>query len=121
MPVLPLLQCTDTELFYPAEESGDDQSAVQAKGDYIFIGNSRGVARRCVIWSAQNQLPLKIWGSGWKAMLGQNKGMVQDTSIENSQIPDLYRSAKATVNDHWKMESHGLRFRRRKIQIYEDS
>ena len=101
-PVLPLLQCTDTELFYPAEESGDDQSAVQAKGDYIFIGNSRGVARRCVIWSAQNQLPLKIWGSGWKAMLGQNKGMVQDTSIENSQIPDLYRSAKATLNDHWK-------------------
>lgn len=102
VPVLPLLQCTDTELFYPAEESGDDQSAVQAKGDYIFIGNSRGVARRCVIWSAQNQLPLKIWGSGWKAMLGQNKGMVQDTSIENSQIPDLYRSAKATLNDHWK-------------------
>ena len=100
--VLPLLQCTDTELFYPAEESGDDQSAVQAKGDYIFIGNSRGVARRCVIWSAQNQLPLKIWGSGWKAMLGQNKVMVQDTSIENSQIPDLYRSAKATLNDHWK-------------------
>ena len=35
-------------------------------------------------------------------MLGQNKGMVQDTSIENSQIPDLYRSAKATLNDHWK-------------------
>ena len=102
VPVLPLLQCTDTELFYPAEESGDIQSAVQAKGDYIFIGNSRGVARRCVIWSAQNQLPLKIWGSGWKAMLGQNKGMVQDTSIENSQIPDLYRSAKATLNDHWK-------------------
>lgn len=102
VPVLPLLQCTDTELFYPAEKSGDDQSAVQAKGDYIFIGNSRGVARRCVIWSAQNQLPLKIWGSGWKAMLGQNKGMVQDTSIENSQIPDLYRSAKATLNDHWK-------------------
>ena len=84
------------------QPSGDDQSAVQGKGDYIFIGNSRGVARRCVIWSAQNQLPLKIWGSGWKAMLGQNKGMVQDTSIENSQIPDLYRSAKATLNDHWK-------------------
>lgn len=99
VPVLPLLQCTDTELFYPAEAAADSQ---RGKGDYIFIGNSRGVARRCVIWSAQDQLPLKIWGSGWKAMLGQNKGMVQDTSIENSQIPDLYRSAKATLNDHWK-------------------
>ena len=97
VPVLPLLQCTDTELFYPV--SGETETS---RSDYVFIGNSRGVARRCVLWAAQDKLPLKIWGSGWIMMLGENKTMVQDTSIENSRIPDIYRSAKATLNDHWK-------------------
>ena len=68
VPVYPLLQCTDTELFYP------DQEAECSRGkDYLFIGNSRGVARPCVLWAAQNKLPLKIWGAGWKAMLGPDK------------------------------------------------
>lgn len=97
VPVLPLRQCTDTELFYPAQEPQE-----QKEYDYIFIGNTRGVARNCVIWAAQEKLPLKIWGGGWGRILTDHKDMVQATSIENSQIPDLYRSAKATLNDHWK-------------------
>ena len=97
IPVVPLLQCTDTELFYP------DPEAEKARGkDYLFIGNSRNVARPCVLWAAKKKLPLKIWGAGWKAMLGPDKNMVQDVFIENSQIPSLYRSARVTLNDHWK-------------------
>ena len=45
------------------------------------------MARPCVLWAAQDKLPLKIWGAGWKAMLGPDKIMVQDVFIENSQIP----------------------------------
>ena len=97
VPVVPLLQCTDTELFYP------DQEAEKHRGkDYLFIGNSRNVARPCVLWAAKHKLPLKIWGAGWKAMLGPDKTMVQDVFIENSDIPALYRSARVTLNDHWK-------------------
>ena len=97
VPVVPLLQCTDTELFYP------DQEAEKHRGkDYLFIGNSRNVARPCVLWAAKDKLPLKIWGAGWKAMLGTDKTMVQDVFIENSDIPALYRSARVTLNDHWK-------------------
>ena len=97
VPVVPLLQCTDTELFYP------DQEAEKHRGkDYLFIGNSRNVARPCVLWAAKDKLPLKIWGAGWKAMLGTDKTMVQDVFIENSDIPALYRSAWVTLNDHWK-------------------
>ena len=97
VPVVPLLQCTDTELFYP------DQEAEKHRGkDYLFIGNSRNVARPCVLWAAKDKLPLKIWGAGWKAMLGPDKTMVQDVFIENSDIPALYRSAWVTLNDHWK-------------------
>ena len=97
IPVYPLLQCTDTELFYP-----DKEAEVNRGKDYLFIGNSRGVARPCVLWAAKDKLPLKIWGAGWKAMLGPDKSMVQDVFIENSEIPALYRSAKVTLNDHWK-------------------
>ena len=97
VPVVPLLQCTDTELFYP------DQEAEKHRGkDYLFIGNSRNVARPCVLWAAKDKLPLKIWGAGWKAMLGPDKTMVQDVFIKNSDIPALYRSARVTLNDHWK-------------------
>lgn len=97
IPVYPLLQCTDTELFYP-----DPAAEKNRGGDYLFIGNSRGVARPCVLWAAREKLPLKIWGAGWKAMLGPDKTMVQEVFIENSQIPALYRSARVTLNDHWK-------------------
>ena len=97
IPVYPLLQCTDTELFYPDTEAEKNRG-----GDYLFIGNSRGVARPCVLWAAREKLPLKIWGAGWKAMLGPDKTMVQEVFIENSQIQALYRSARVTLNDHWK-------------------
>ena len=97
IPVVPLLQCTDTELFYPDPETEKNRGR-----DYLFIGNSRGVARPCVMWAAKDKLPLKIWGSGWKVMLGPDKAMVQDVFIENSEIPALYRSARVTLNDHWK-------------------
>lgn len=97
IPVVPLLQCTDTELFYPDPEAEKNRGR-----DYLFIGNSRNVARPCVLWAAKEKLPLKIWGAGWKAMLGPDKTMVQDVFIENDQIPSLYRSARVTLNDHWK-------------------
>lgn len=96
VPVLPLLQCTDTELFYPSEKEPADY-----KWDYIFIGNSRGVARSCVMWAIEDHLPLRMWGSGWNTILKDHMDLFEAPFIENSQIPDLYWSAKVTLNDHW--------------------
>ena len=96
VPVLPLLQCTDTELFYPSEKEPADY-----KWDYIFIGNSRGVARSCVMWAIEDHLSLRMWGSGWNTILKDHMDLFEAPFIENSQIPDLYRSAKVTLNDHW--------------------
>lgn len=96
VPVLPLLQCTDTELFYPSEKE-----PAAYKWDYIFIGNSRGVARSCVMWAIEDHLPLRMWGSGWNTILKDHMDLFEAPFIENSQIPDLYRSAKVTLNDHW--------------------
>lgn len=96
VPVLPLLQCTDIELFYPSEKE-----PAAYKWDYIFIGNSRGVARSCVMWAIEDHLPLRMWGSGWNTILKDHMDLFEAPFIENSQIPDLYRSAKVTLNDHW--------------------
>lgn len=96
VPVLPLLQCTDTDLFYPAAEEDT------RKGDYIFIGNSRGIARSCVMWAVEDKLPLKIWGSGWGKILRGHMDLIEAPTIENDEIPALYRRAKVTLNDHWK-------------------
>lgn len=95
VPVLPLLQCTDTDLFFP--EEGDT-----SVGDYIFIGNSRGIARSCVMWAVEDKLPLKIWGSGWGKILRGHMDLIEAPTIENDEIPALYRRAKVTLNDHWK-------------------
>lgn len=97
VPVISLAQCTDTEVFYPPEEGQENRDQ-----GLVFIGNSRGVARQCVMWAVQEKLPLKIWGKEWRHILGENVSMVQAETVENDEIPDLYRSAKATLNDHWK-------------------
>lgn len=96
VPVLPLLQCTDTELFFPEAERDTSE------GDYIFIGNSRGIARSCVMWAVEDKLPLKIWGSGWGKILQGHMDLIAAPTIENDEIPALYRRAKVTLNDHWK-------------------
>lgn len=95
VPVVPLQQCTDTDLFFP------DQTDT-SRGDYIFIGNSRGIARSCVMWSVEDKLPLKIWGSGWGKILQGHMDLIEAPTIENDEIPVLYRRAKVTLNDHWQ-------------------
>lgn len=97
VPVISLLQCTDTEVFCPEEKWSDHSGS-----GYVFIGNSRGIARNCVMWAADSKIPLRIWGTGWEKILGEDAKLVEAPSIENSEIPELYRNAKATLNDHWQ-------------------
>lgn len=96
VPVYELLQCTDTELFYPEKYNPE-----HIVNDFIFIGNSRGVARNCVLWAIEDNLPFKMWGGGWDRILKDHMDIIVAPSIENESIPDLYRSSKVTLNDHW--------------------
>lgn len=95
VPVFPLLQCTDTDLFHPAEE------AESPRWDYIFIGNSRGVARQSVMWAIEDNLPLRMWGSGWNKILADHMDLFEAPTIANGDIPDVYRRSRVTINDHW--------------------
>lgn len=97
VPVVPLLQCTDTAVFYPSREEPSEFDQ-----EYIFIGNSRGIARNCVMWAVEDQLPLTMWGGGWNSILKDHMDLIKAPFIENSLIPELYRNAKVTLNDHWQ-------------------
>lgn len=97
VPVIPLLQCTDTELFFPPKEVPSS-----FEREYIFIGNSRGVARNSVMWAIEEHLPLRIWGSGWNRILKDHMDLIEAPHIENCKIPELYRTSKVALNDHWE-------------------
>ena len=48
----------------------------------------------------EGQTSAEDLGSGWTTILAENMDLIQDSEIENEKIPDIYRSSKATLNDH---------------------
>ena len=95
VPVYPLLQCTDTEVFRPAV-------GTEKKYDLVFVGNSKNVYRESVMWAVEENANPAIWGDAWKPFLKDRMDLVQAVSVENDRIPDIYRSAGAVLNDHWE-------------------
>lgn len=91
VPVFPLLQCTDHEEF--------SDSSIKYREEIVFVGNTRGVPRDCVIWAIEYGLPLKIWGRGWEQLIDPEH-IVADY-INNEDLGKLYAHAKFTFNDHW--------------------
>ena len=104
VPVEVLLQCTDTELFYPPKMAKGQKDGLGNRRDYdfFFIGNSRGIKRRSVMWAIEDNLPLTIFGSGWNSILEDHLDLVEEPFLENDRIPEIYRHSKCTLNDHWK-------------------
>lgn len=104
VPVEVLLQCTDTELFYPPKMAKGQKDGLDNRRDYefFFIGNSRGVKRRSVMWAIEDKLPITIFGGGWNSILEDHLDLVEEPFLSNERIPEVYRHAKCTLNDHWK-------------------
>jgi len=94
VPVVWLGQCTDADRFHPPL---GDQSA--ARSEFIFVGNRRGVRREIVYWALEAGLPLKIWGKGWSGRVPATH--IAGDYLSNEDLPDLYRRAKVTLDDHW--------------------
>ena len=92
-PVYPLLLCTDMEEFFERDIDGE-------RNGIIFVGNTRGVRRDCVIWSTDLGIPLKLWGNGWEKWLDKKKYVVNEY-IRNEDLGKLYSQSKVVLNDHW--------------------
>lgn len=97
VPIKYLPMCADTELFYPKESEH-----IGKEYDWIFVGNSRYVRRKSVSWSIEHGIPLKIWGANWKNFIPDSEKYVVADNIPNDELPELYRNAKVTVDDHYE-------------------
>lgn len=97
VPVKILLICADTEIFYPDSDSGREKEY-----DWVFVGNSRHMERKCVTWSIEHGIPLKVWGADWEKFMPDSTKYVVAENMPNDMLPELYRNAKVTVCDHYE-------------------
>lgn len=96
VPIKTLLMCVDSEIFHPGENPYGEKEY-----DWIFVGNSKWIKRKSVMWSMKHDVPLKIWGKDWGRIDPEILKHVVSDHILNDDLPELYRNAKITVDDHY--------------------
>ena len=92
VPVLPLLQCTDPELFYPRIEE-----SVQSQ--LLYVGNSRRVYRKALKDLLPTRHGLAVYGAMWEDLI--DASYVKATHFPNQHLNRLYSSCDILLNDHW--------------------
>ena len=89
MPVAPLLQCTDAEVFHPGLAEPDTGPAV------LFVGNHRGAPRPALTGALAAGAEVEVHGEGWPNLT------VASRQVPNAELGRLYASAGVVLNDHW--------------------
>lgn len=101
-PVVALHQCTDLT------DAADERVGGEVRHGFIFVGNTRVTMRPGVLWAIEYGLPLRIWGRGWDRWRQTRERVVADY-YPNEHLGQLYRRARATINDHWSdMKAYGF-------------
>lgn len=89
--IRPLLQCTDISRFHPTGASRGD--------DLVFVGTARGIARPSVVEPIRAGVPVHVYGPDWTGYIPASH--VVAPGIANDDLPLLYETAGAVLNDHW--------------------
>lgn len=90
-PVTPLLQCTDAHRFRPAGRPRSE--------DLVFVGTARGIARPSVVEPIRAGIPVSVYGPDWRGYIPASS--IASTGIPNAELPAVYETAGAVLNDHW--------------------
>ena len=93
VPVESLIQCTDSELFYP-------EPSEEYKHDILFVGNSRHVFRRIVKDLLPTDKDFGLYGGLWDQFI--DKKYIKGRHIKNTELHKAYSSCKILLNDHWE-------------------
>lgn len=96
VPVETLLQCTDPEVFYPAET---DTPADLSEG-ILFVGNSRKIYRDIVKKAVADKIAVDVYGTNWGLFIPP--ALWKGEHIENKDLRNYYSSCKVLLNDHWE-------------------
>lgn len=94
MPVIPLLQCTDTDVFTGEQDQKGEKTQV------LFVGNTRGVFRDVIRNSIPADYQVSVYGQGWEKFIESKyiKGIV----IPNKDLNSYYSNCDILLNDHWE-------------------
>ncbi len=93
LPITPLLQCTDPELFNPGRGTPDSGP------EMLFVGNARKVFRPIVRHALATGAELAVYGRGWAPFIDAH--LVAGLHVPNGEVGALYGSAGLVLNDHW--------------------
>lgn len=97
-PVKPFYVLTDTGLFHL-----DKYNDKERKYNRVFVGNTRGIYRDCVRWCEENGIELDVWGVDWENYIPPHSKYVHlHGFVEYNHLPEIYRSAKVVINDHYQ-------------------
>ena len=90
--VLPLLQCSDPEVFYPEYDES-------CKHDILFVGIARD---GCEIMEdiLKTDYPVSVYGKHWNERISDEYYCGE--FIANDELHKYYSSCKILLNDHWK-------------------
>ncbi|SFR42206.1 Glycosyl transferases group 1 [Microbacterium azadirachtae] len=91
VPIAPLLQCTDAYRFRPSGAARGD--------DLVFVGTARGIARPAVVVPVRAGRPVRVYGPDWRGYIPGSA--IAGTHLPNDDVPAVYESAGAVLNDHW--------------------
>ena len=90
-PISPLLECTDTDQFYPrGRERGSD---------IVFVGTARGIPRPSVVAPLRAGIPVRVYGPDWRTYIPASA--IAATTIPNAELSERYETASLVLNDHW--------------------
>lgn len=91
--VRPLLQATNPRRFHPGAPIGDLAS------DVLFVGTTREIFRPIVRDAIEAGASISLYGHGWEQFVDPQ--LIRADHLDNSRLPDAYRSAQFVLNDHW--------------------
>jgi hypothetical protein len=91
IPVEPLLEATDTDLFHP--------TGLPRGEDVVFVGTARGIPRPSVVAPLAAGIPVRVYGPDWRPFIPQSA--IAARSLSNERLPERYETASVVLNDQW--------------------
>lgn len=94
LPIRPLLQCTDTELFHPGRAGSEPEGGV------LFVGNARREGARPMVDAAlASGIDMRLYGTGWEDVPAA-AGRLTGVRVANRELGRHYAQAGIVLNDH---------------------
>lgn len=89
--ISPLLECTDTDQFYPR--------GLQRTDEIVFVGTARGIARPSVVVPLAAGIPVRVYGPDWRTYIPASA--IAAETIPNDRLSERYETASIVLNDQW--------------------